>query len=73
MGTYVRMPSYSFTLTEHDPAEPWIVRGHERQTIDLEDGVSFFEYAREHWPAPWWSVELDPWQLSPDRDVGPEH
>jgi hypothetical protein len=61
------MTAYSFTLTEHDPAKPWIVRGQERQTINLEEGVSFFEYAHEHWPGPRWSVELDPWQLSPTR------
>ena len=35
--------------------------------VTLDDGVSFFKWAHEHWPAPRWSVELDPWQLSPDR------
>ena len=57
------LPAYSFTLTEHDPAKPWIVCGQERHTIALDDGVNFFEWAREHWPAPRWSVELDPSQL----------
>jgi hypothetical protein len=56
---------YSFTLTEHDLEHPWIVLGSEHRTITLEDGVGFFEWAREQWPAPRWTIELDPWQLSP--------
>ena len=35
--------------------------------VALDDGVNFFEWARELWPAPRWSVELDPWQLSAAR------
>jgi hypothetical protein len=62
---------YSLTLTEHDPDRPWIVRGQGRQTVGLDDGLSFFAWAAEQWPAPRWSVELDPWQLSPDRGVEP--
>jgi hypothetical protein len=59
--------TYHFTVTEHDPAKPWLVRGHDRHTVTLDDDVSFFAWANEHWPAPQWSVELDPWQLSPAR------
>jgi hypothetical protein len=59
------MRTYRFTLTEYDPDRPWIVRGQDVQTITLADGASFFEWAHEHWPAPRWSVELDPWQLTP--------
>ena len=33
--------------------------------MKLEDDASFFEWAAEHWPAPRWSVELDPGQLAP--------
>jgi hypothetical protein len=54
---------YRFTLTEHDPERPWIVHSSERRTITLEDGQDFFAWAREHWPKPRWTVELDPWQL----------
>lgn len=57
---------YGFTLTEHDSAEPWLVVRQEHQTIALEDGASFYAWAAEHWPAPRWSVELDPWQLGPE-------
>jgi hypothetical protein len=57
--------AFSFTLTEHDPEQPWIVRHQERRTVELDDGVRFFEWARKQWPAPRWTVELDPWQLSP--------
>ena len=65
MRTYVRMRSYRFTLTEYDPDRPWIVRARDTQTVTLADEASFFEWAHEHWPAPQWSVELDPWQLTP--------
>jgi hypothetical protein len=71
MGTYVRsMPMYSFTVTEHDPDRPWIVRGQDRRTVTLENGTNFFRWAAENWPAPRWSVELDPWQLSPRLGAG---
>jgi hypothetical protein len=54
---------YSFTVAEHDPERPWIVLGSDQHTITLDDGRSFFEWAHERWPAPRWTVELDPWQL----------
>jgi hypothetical protein len=59
------VPLFSFTVTEHDPERPWIVLGSERQTVTLDDGVDFFEWSSERWPRPRWTVELDPWQLSP--------
>ena len=58
------VPSYSFELTEHDPARPWIVVRQERRSIFLDDGVNFFTWARKAWPEERFSVELDPWQLS---------
>jgi hypothetical protein len=61
------VPEYGFTLTEYDPTRPWIVRGNEHRTITLDDDASFFEWAQELWPAPQWTVDLDPWQLAPDR------
>jgi hypothetical protein len=65
MRTYVRIRTYRFALTEHDPERPWIVRAQDVQTVTLADDASFFAWAHEHWPAPQWSVELDPWQLAP--------
>ncbi|HEV7176205.1 MAG TPA: hypothetical protein VGN29_11975 [Solirubrobacteraceae bacterium] len=59
------MREYGFTVTEHDPRRPWIVRGSEHHTVTLEDGENFFAWASQRWPGPSWSVELDPWQLSP--------
>lgn len=61
------MHSYGYTLTEHDPARPWLVKGSEHRTVDLEPEVNFFAWAREHWPAPRWSVELDPRRLNLGR------
>ena len=58
------MSVFSFVVTEHDPERPWLVRAQDWHTVPLEDGVSFFEWAAEHWPAPRWTVELDPWQLA---------
>jgi hypothetical protein len=50
-----------------DAERAWIVVGQERQTVTLGDGVDFFGWARKRWPSPRWSVELNPWQLSPTR------
>jgi hypothetical protein len=57
---------YGFTVTEHDPAKPWLIASRWHETVELEDGLSFFTWAERRWPAPRWTVELDPWQLSPD-------
>jgi hypothetical protein len=56
---------YGFTTTEHDPERPWIVLGRAHRTTTLEDEESFFEWATENWPAPRWTVEFDPWALTP--------
>jgi hypothetical protein len=58
------MTEYRYTVTEHDPERPWIVRGSSHGQGTLPDDSSFFEWAQEHWPAPQWSVQLDPWQLT---------
>jgi hypothetical protein len=62
-GTYVRCLNYRFTITEHDATRPWIVVGSEHRTITLEEAENFYRRAREQWPGPRWTVELDP-QLS---------
>jgi hypothetical protein len=61
---------YGFTITEHDPERPWIVLGSEHRTITLDDGADFFHWAHGHWPSRRWTVDLDPWQLSPDPPGG---
>jgi len=58
------MREYAFTITEHDPDRPWIVLASEHRTITLPDDLDFFTWAHQQWPAPCWSVELDPWQLA---------
>jgi hypothetical protein len=57
------MPEYSFTVTEHDTDRPWIVVGSDHCKVVLEDAASFYEWAHQQWPAPRWTVELDPGQL----------
>ena len=63
------MPEYTYTVTEHNPEKPWLVLGRSQGTVTLPDDASFFQWAAENWPAPQWSVELDPWQLSPDSSA----
>jgi hypothetical protein len=60
------VPEYGFTLTQHDPERPWLVRGQEHRTVRLDGDEDFFAWAHEMWPAPRWSVQLDPWQLTPE-------
>ncbi len=59
------VPTFAFTLTEHDPERPWLVVAQERHTVDLEPGVSFSRWARAEWPNDRFTVQLDPWQASP--------
>lgn len=59
------MQEVSFTVTEHDLEEPWIVVGTERHAIKLDDGENFFTWAAERWPTERFTVQLDPWQLAP--------
>jgi hypothetical protein len=58
---------YQFTVTEHDPDRAWIILSREHQVAELEDGVQFFAWAAERWPRDRFTVELDPWQLSPEH------
>jgi hypothetical protein len=59
------MRQYAFTITRHDAERPWIVLETSHETIVLDDDVQFFEWTAQRWPAPRWSVQLDPWQLTP--------
>ena len=35
---------FSFTITEHDPSNPWLVVGElRRESVKLEDGQDFYE------------------------------
>jgi hypothetical protein len=68
VGTYVRVRSFSFTITEHDPDRPWIVTGVEQRTVELEDDLDFFAWAAERWPAKRFTIQLDPWELSRSLD-----
>jgi hypothetical protein len=40
------MPTYSYSVAEHDPDRPWIIVGEIRHlSVELEAGVSFYEWA----------------------------
>jgi len=60
------VPEYGYTVTEHDVDKPWLVLGSEHRTITLDEGTEFFTWAHAEHPAPRWSVELDPSQLTPE-------
>jgi hypothetical protein len=34
--------------------------------VTLDEEVSFFEWSREHWPSPSWTIELDPFTNTPE-------
>lgn len=54
---------FAYTITEHDPERPWIIRGREHRMVELTDGVEFFAWVAEQWPRERFTVEVDPWQL----------
>jgi len=56
-------PEFSYTVTEHDLEQRWLVVGRGRHAVTLDADENFFVWARERWPEPRWSVELDPYQL----------
>ena len=58
------MREYGYTVTEHDPDRPWIVRDQRHETVKLDYGMSFFERAAGQYPREHFTVELDPWELS---------
>ena len=70
MGTYVRIAQVQLHRHRHDSDRPWIVVDTSHRSVTLPDGESFFAWAHENWPAPRWTVQLDPWELSPDGRRG---
>ena len=38
------------------------------ETVELEDGASFIEWAASRYPRDRYTVELDPWSLSSQRE-----
>jgi hypothetical protein len=54
------VPLYSFTLTEHDPAKPWLVLSIEQRTVELDESEDFGRWARAQWPAAAFTIDLDP-------------
>jgi hypothetical protein len=62
------MRTWIYTLTEHEPGEPWrIVSVRRGMAVELEDRANFFEWSEQHWPTDRYLVELDPHQLFSER------
>jgi hypothetical protein len=57
--TFVR--TWGYTVAEHDPDCPWIVLVQRRETVELEDGESFRDWAARRYPDERFTVELEPW------------
>jgi len=56
---------YGYTLSEYATDRPWVVLSSEHRTVVLADDANVLQWAAEHWPRPRWSVQLDPWSLTP--------
>jgi hypothetical protein len=57
--------SCGFRVIEHDPERPWLIVGSGHHQIELEPDIDFYQWAREQWPADRFTVQLDPWSLTP--------
>jgi hypothetical protein len=60
--TFVR--EYGDQPTEHDPDRPWLVVRSEHLNVTLADDQPFFEWAHTHRLGAWFTITLDPWELS---------
>ncbi len=60
------MQTYEFMIAEHDPQRPWIIVAQRHETVALEDGASFTEWASDQYPRERFTVDLDPRTHAPD-------
>ena len=67
MRTYVRMRRYGFQLTEHDEKKPWLIVSKRHEEMKLPDDESFFRWTAQNYPRSRYSIDVDPWTLSPKR------
>ena len=58
------MRKYSYTVSEHDPKRPWIVRDQRHELVQLDDDMEFFEWSAARYPQDRYTVQLDPWSLT---------
>lgn len=63
------MREYGYTVTEHDPDRQWIVRDQRHETVKLDHGASFFEWAAGQYPPEHFTVELVPGQATFARSM----
>lgn len=61
------MREFGFSVTEYDAARPWIIVQSRHEVVELADDVSFYVWAAERYPSPRFAVQVDPWELSPER------
>lgn len=57
---------YGYTITEHDPDRPWIVRDQRHEIVQLDDGVEFVQWSQSPYPRDRFTIQLDPWSLTTD-------
>jgi hypothetical protein len=58
---------YGYTVTEHDAERPWIVLKQRHETVELDEHVTFLEWAAAPYPRERFSVQLDPSALARKR------
>ena len=56
---------YQIHVSEHDHEPPWLVREQRYEKVLLDDDVEFFEWSAARTPQDRYTVQLDPWSLTP--------
>ena len=63
----IRSLRYGFQLTEHDEKKPWLIVSQRHEEVELPDDAAFYRWIAEHYPKNRYSVDPDPWTMSPKR------
>ena len=65
-ATTFALPEFRYTVTEYDPAKPWLIVGPlRRETVQLDDSDDFATWAARAWPGPRFRAQLEPEPLAP--------
>jgi hypothetical protein len=61
------MRRYGFQLTEHDEQKPWLILSQRHEEVELPGDAAFYSWIAKHYPNSRYSVDPDPWTMSPNR------
>lgn len=65
MRTCVRVREVGYTVVQYDRDRPWIVVVQRHETVQLAEDEDFNAWAKARYPEPRFSVQADPWALTP--------